>query len=230
MAVAIAKQTAVCKRFLHQIFSPRASWSIKAKRVEVGAKPIMVEDQVLRAWFCREVLPLEPRLMAYIARNWRAQDELADLRQEIYERVLTGASRGLPLLAAPYLFTTARNHLISRARRAQIISFELVADPEAVVSEADVLTPERHASGREELQRVQQGLEQLPRRCREILWLRKVQHMSSRAVAEKLGISVDVVDHQTSFGLRALVDFMLGGSGRIARGTRRPAKLRQVNE
>ncbi len=181
---------------------------------------MMIEDDALHAWFCREVLPLERALTAFIRRNWRAGSDVMDLRQDIYERVLTGASTGLPTQASAYVYTVARNHLISLARRERIVSIDLVADMEALTIDADPLTPERHATAREDLRRVQSGLDQLPARCREIISLRKVEGLSSREVATRLGIGIDAVDHQTCNGMRALVDYMLGGEGKILRRPR----------
>lgn len=51
----------------------------------------LADDGVLQEWFCNEVLPLEPALTAFIRRNWRELDDVIDIRQEIYERVLIGA-------------------------------------------------------------------------------------------------------------------------------------------
>jgi len=179
----------------------------------------MTAENSLNAWFCREVLPLEPGLMRFIRRHWRDTAEVPDLRQEIYERVLTGASREIPGHVPHYVFMIAKNHMINRARRARIIQFDVVADLEAVVVDADVLTPERQLSAREELQKVQAGLHRLPPRCREVIELRKIEGLSTREVAERLRIGINTVEQQTTHGMRALSDFMLGGTGRI----RRPA-------
>jgi len=185
----------------------------------------MVEDDALEQWFCREVLPLERSLTAFIRRNWRVESEVMDLRQDIYERVLGGASAGLPANVSGYVYTVARNHLITQAKRKAIVSIDLYAGIEGLPADADPLTPERHATARDELRRVQAGLDRLPARCREIVSLRKIEGLSSRDVAERLDIGIDAVDHQTSMGMRALADFMLGGEGRVARPLRRrPAK------
>lgn len=181
----------------------------------------MIDDEALEAWFRREVLPLERGLTAFIRRNWRVGAEVMDLRQDIYERVLGGASAGLPAKASAYVYTVARNHLITQAKRASIVSFDLFADIENLSIDTDPLTPERYVSARDELRRVQSGLDSLPARCREIISLRKIDGLSSRDVAERLGIGVDAVDHQTSMGMRALIDFMLGGDGKITRPARR---------
>lgn len=187
----------------------------------------MMDDRQLNEWFCREVLPLERSLTTFIRRNWKVMSDVPDLRQEIYERVLIGARRELPGRTAPYLFITARHHLINRAKRAKVISFDLVADLETIVIDADMLTPERHANAREELKRTREGIDRLPPRCREVLLLRKLENLSTREVAERLGVGIDTVEQQTVYGMRALVDFMRGGSGKIQRTGLRSSSRRE---
>ncbi|MEJ7926400.1 sigma-70 family RNA polymerase sigma factor [Sphingobium sp. AN641] len=180
----------------------------------------MVTNAALNAWFCREVLPREPVLTRFISRHWRSSDELLDIRQDVYERVLLGANRTLPDLAGPYIFTVARNVMINRARRAKIIKIDLVAELEQVVPDIDWLTPARHVEAREELRRVQAGLDVLPPRCREVLRLRKVEGLSTQEVSQQLGIGIDAVEKQMTLGMRALIDFMHGGDGRVQRPSR----------
>ncbi|MBO9710289.1 MAG: RNA polymerase sigma factor [Caulobacter sp.] len=182
----------------------------------------MVDDPTLRAWFFREIFPLEAALTRFIRRNWRNESDVADLRQEIYARIYAAARERLPLQPKPFLFTTARNHLINTAKRGQIVSFEHVADLESSPVAVDILTPERSLTARDELRLVQAGLERLPPRCREVVTLRKIEGLSTREVAARLNVGVDTVEQQMVHGMRALVDFMLGGSGRI----RRPSKPR----
>ncbi|WP_340318176.1 RNA polymerase sigma factor [Rhizorhabdus argentea] len=180
----------------------------------------MVTNAVLNAWFCLEVLPREPVLTRFIGRHWRSSDEVPDIRQDVYERVLLGASRALPELSGPYIFTVARNVMINRARRANIIKLGLVTELEQIVPDIDWLTPARHVEAREELTRVQAGLDVLPPRCREVLRLRKVEGLSTREVSQQLGIGIDAVEKQLTLGMRALIDFMHGGDGRVQRPSR----------
>jgi RNA polymerase sigma-70 factor (ECF subfamily) len=182
----------------------------------------MIDDVTLNDWFCMEVLPYERALTLFIRSNWRAVDEVMDLRQEIYERALVGARAGLPCHTRPYLYAVARNHLINRAKRARIVSFELIADLERLEGELDLLATDRHLSAREELRRAQLGLDRLPRRCRQVILLRKIEGLSTREVAQRLNISTDTVEKQMTLGMRALVDFMLGGTGKIVRGAATP--------
>jgi RNA polymerase sigma-70 factor (ECF subfamily) len=179
----------------------------------------MIDDTTLKAWFFREVFPLEPALTRYIRRNWRNEADIADLRQEVYAKVYNAARERLPLQAKAFLFTTARNHLINTAKRAQIVSFEHVADLETSPVAMDLMTPDRHLSARDELRRVREGLERLPPRCRQVVTLRKIEGLSTKEVAAQLNVGIDTVEQQMVHGMRALVDFMMGGSGRIKRGS-----------
>jgi RNA polymerase sigma factor (sigma-70 family) len=138
-----------------------------------------------------------------------------DLRHDVYELAISAARNGLPLATRPYLFMIARNHLINRAKRARIVSFELVADLELVDQDHEAFDPERHLGAREALRRVQEGLARLTPRVRQIVQLRKIEGLNIKETAHRLGIGSDAVRQQTSIGMRALTDYMLGGSGKV---------------
>ncbi|WP_232464059.1 RNA polymerase sigma factor [Brevundimonas diminuta] len=191
---------------------------------------VMVEDEELRAWFFREVFPLEAALTRFIRRNWRNESDVADLRQDIYTKVYTAAQRQLPIQARAFLFTTARNHLINTAKRAKIVSFDLVADLEASFPEAMSADLDRQLTARDELRRVQAGLERLPARCRQVMTLRRVEGLSTKEVAAHLNISVSTVEQQMVHGLRALTDYMMGGQGRIRRSPPKTAASKSESQ
>jgi len=171
----------------------------------------MPDDSEIRDWFRREVLPLERQLTHFIRHNWRVEDDVIDLRHDVYELAITGARQGLPLASRAYVFTIARNHLINRAKRARIVSFEQIADLELVDSDTTRFDTERHLSARDALRRVQEGLAKLTPRVRQIVLLRKIEGLNTKETAERLGIGSDAVRQQTSVGMRALTDHMLSG-------------------
>lgn len=206
-----------CALFLSRIL--RSHVSHRRGWVHQGEHVASLDDSALQEWFCCEVLCLEASLTAFIRRNWREADEVADLRQEIYERALIGARNGLPRHTNAYLYAIARNHLANRARRGKVVSIDFLADLE-VESLSGAFHPEPTLIARDELRRAVAGLERLPPRCREIVRLRKVEGLSTRAVAERMGVGIDTVEKQLSLGMRALADFMLGGAGRVQRPTR----------
>lgn len=170
----------------------------------------MGDDAEIRNWFRLEVLPLEGPLTAFIRRNWRNEADVIDLRHDVYELAIAGARRAIPNATRPYLFVIARNHLINRAKRARLVSFELVADLGSIETDMGCFDQERHLAAREALRRVEEGLATLTPRVRQIVQLRKIYGLNTRETAERLGIGLDAVRKQTSTGMRALTDYFLG--------------------
>ncbi|WP_353188991.1 RNA polymerase sigma factor [Pseudomonas sp.] len=187
----------------------------------------MREKQQIDDWFQREVLPLEPSLMRFLRRNWHNESDLTDLRQELYVRLYESALVAVPAHTRAFVFTAARNMLINHVRRGRIVSMEVVADLDALNIAIDTITPEQQISSREELHRLQTGLDRLPPRCREVVLLRRVEGLSQREVATKLGVGEDTVEKHMMYGMRALIDFMLGGLGRVQRKPVGAGKTRQ---
>lgn len=181
----------------------------------------MIDDHALAYWFRTEVLPLEGALTRFLRRNWRASQDVGDLRQDVYELTISGARRELPHNARAYLFTVARNHLINRSKRARIVAFDLMAEPEVVIADVDFHAAERHLTARDSLRRVQDGMNRLSPRIREIVELRKMDGLSARETASRLGIGLDAVNKQTGMGVRALANFVQGGRGLVVRQRRR---------
>jgi RNA polymerase sigma factor (sigma-70 family) len=177
----------------------------------------VINDVDLRDWFHREVLPLEGPLTRYIRRNCARGDDIMDIRQDVYAAALKGAHASLPERASSYLFAIARNNLINRSRREKIVSFELVADMESVHGNVEQDDFDRQLQARDELRRALEGIRRLPARCAEVVRLRKVEGYSTRETAEHLGVTTHTVERQLTLGMRALTDFMLGGTGKVQR-------------
>jgi len=170
----------------------------------------------LNDWFVTEVLPLEAALVRYLQRNWRVPHEVADLRQEVYVRVYEAAVVERPIAVKPFLFATAHNLLVARARREKIVSIETFADVDELGLATDDLSPERHAGGRLELGLLQRALEALPARCRQVVSLRRIAGYSQREVAGEMGITEDTVQRQIAIGMRQLAAAMLSNGVTLA--------------
>src|SRR6185437_15804496 len=166
----------------------------------------------VRAWFIREVLPLEPALMQYLRRNWRRRDDVADLRNDIYVQVFEAALKNLPEKPQQFVVTTARNLLIDRLRRERIVAMEAMADLDALEGAADAPGPERIAIARDELRLLQRAMERLPRRTQEIIVMRRVEGLSRAEISVRLGISQETVSAHVTDGMRALTEMLFGAT------------------
>ncbi|MFG6430735.1 RNA polymerase sigma factor [Roseateles sp. LYH14W] len=164
-----------------------------------------MNDEEVSRWFCAEVLPLEANLVRFLRKHWWEAGDIDDLRQEVFTRMFEqGRRQPPPESALAFMLTVARNLLVDTARRKQVVSIEAYADVDALAIGVEELTPERHHAGRSELRRLQAALDRLPARCREVVQLRKVDGLSQREVAARMGIAEDTVERQVSKGIRAL--------------------------
>ena len=162
-------------------------------------------------WFVREVLVHEQALMRFLRRNWRDQDEVPDLRQEVYVRVYESATRRVPDSPKSFLFATARNLLVDRVRHQRIVPITAVGDIEQLHVMEDELEPSRWLGGREALARLARALDRLPDRCREVVWLRRIEDLPQKEIARRLGISEKTVEKHIAKGSRMLADHFHGG-------------------
>ncbi len=167
-----------------------------------------------KAWFVREVLPLEAALTQYLRTHAKDRAAIDDLCQEVYARVYEAACRQIPHPAKPFVFATARNLLIDHVRREQVISIEAVADLDTLNVALDAPDAERNVIAREELRRLQSALDRLPRRAREAVTLKQIEGLSRREVAGRMGVSEDTVKRHIANAMAALADFLFGEDGR----------------
>ncbi len=163
-------------------------------------------------WFVREVLVHERALAMFLQRSWPHRDEWHDLRQEVYARVYEAAGRARPDAPKAFLFATARHLMTDRLRRSRVVSIEPVGDFESSnVYLIDEVSPERWTGTRQALKRVVEALDRLPDRCREVVWLRRVEELPQKDVASRLGISEKTVEKHLAKGMRLIADHLYGG-------------------
>jgi RNA polymerase sigma-70 factor (ECF subfamily) len=177
----------------------------------------------LDRWFASEILPHEESLTRFLARSWRQRDEVHDLRQEIYARVYQAAAARRPNLPKSFLFATARHLMTDRLRRNRVVSIEAMGD----LHDSNVLTdersPDRWLDARQMLKRLAEALDLLPDRCRQVIWLRRVEDLPQKQIAARLGISEKTVEKQIAKGTRLIAQYFYGGAAEELPRRRRSA-------
>jgi RNA polymerase sigma factor (sigma-70 family) len=167
-------------------------------------------DESLDSWFKREILVHEGSLLRYLARVWPNHNEIHDLRQDIYVRVYEAARTARPTAPRAFIFATARNLMVDHLRRRRVVSIEAIGDPDALNVLIDEVSPERRLNAWQELKRATRAVNKLPPRCREVVWLRKIEDLSVKDIADQLGVSVRTVEGQIRKGMRLLSDTVFG--------------------
>jgi len=169
-------------------------------------------DDSLNAWFAREILVHESALMRYLLRSWFRREEIHDLRQEIYVRVYEAAAKARPAMPKSFMFTTARHLMTDRLRRGRVVSIEAVGDLDALNVLIDEISPERRLGSRQDLKRLTDAFDRLPDRCREVVWLRRVEELPQKEVAARMGISEKTVEKQVAKGARLIAEYFYGSA------------------
>ncbi len=171
----------------------------------------------LEIWFVREVLPLEAALMQFLQHNWRNKNDIADLRQDVYERVCLAAQERWPDNTKAFVFRTARNLLVDRIRREHIVPIEAVEDVDALGVAIDEPGPERMVVARAELRRLQAALDRLPPRAREAIVLGRIEGLAGHEIAARMGVTEGVVSRHLASGITALADMLYGEEAKSRR-------------
>ena len=180
----------------------------------------------LEAWFVREVLPLEAALMQFLRHNWRNRSRhRRSAAGCLCARLRSGAKEN-SAPAKPFVFAIARNLLINRVRREQIVPIEAVADLDALGIAVDEPGPDRSVIAREELRRLAGGARPiaaaLPRSGRAAEDRRTV---APRDRARAWASPKTRFPNHLADGMRALADMLYGDAG--GEQERRPIERRR---
>jgi RNA polymerase sigma-70 factor (ECF subfamily) len=142
------------------------------------------------------------RLERFIARRIRGRQDIADVAQDVYVRILGIKDVDAIRNPAAYLFTVADNVIKERAvldrRRALSVDVDdqLVQHETAVLSFVDSELDDAKAAAR-----LREVLEQLSPKCRAAVLLQYEHGLSYREIGARLGVSTNMVKKYLSYAL-----------------------------
>ena len=159
-------------------------------------------------WFVEHVQPFEPSLRAYLRSAAPRHADIDDLVQESYLRLFRVREGEEIRSAKALLFAIARN-AVRDALREKMANREFsVTEMEALPVLDDASVAADIVSRREEHTLLAQAIRALPERCRQILILRKIHHLSQKEIAARLGISEHTVESLVSRGVRRCANYL----------------------
>ncbi|MBL8271144.1 RNA polymerase sigma factor [Steroidobacter sp.] len=174
-------------------------------------------------WIAANILPHEAELRAWLRRRVRAlQDsEIDDLVQEAFARIWASELAAIRNGRA-YFFATVRHLLAEYARRRRIVPIELLGEIESLnlISEEPGL--ERQVGARQELARLKVIVAALPAQCRRVFELCKLDGLSYRQAAGKMGLSEKTVENHLGRALARIADSLARSEPDIAEAPRQP--------
>ncbi|MEO6874674.1 MAG: RNA polymerase sigma factor [Opitutaceae bacterium] len=153
-------------------------------------------------WFKEEVYPHEYSLRLYLRGRFPDVRDVDDVVQETFLRTWTAGTTQSIRSVKGFLFTVARRlalDLIRTERRSPICAVSDLREVLTVSTEPNAADATTMA---QEAELLVDAIESLPRRCREIFLLRKIEGISQREIATRLGLSEQTVQVQSARGMR----------------------------
>lgn len=142
-------------------------------------------------------------LRRYLARLLGNATEAQDVAHDAYLRVYPAVTAQTPERPEALLYVTARRLAINRLKRRSISPLSREPMDEAT-AEAGTPGVAQQVMARQELALLEQAIAELPEGCRNVLLLRKVELLSHREIAGRLGIAISTVEKQHARALRLL--------------------------
>lgn len=142
-------------------------------------------------------------LRRYLARMLGNTSEAQDVAHDAYLRVYPTVTNQSAERPEALLYVTARRLAINRLKRRSIspvgtvpLNMDTAASSNPGVAQ--------QVMARQELRLLEQAIAELPEGCRAVLLLRKIELLSHREIADRLGIAVSTVEKQHARALRLL--------------------------
>lgn len=162
------------------------------------------------AWVGSNIIPHEGHLRTWLRGLSISEDEIDEVVQDSYVLLARMDSIAHIRNGRNYLFQTAKSVVLMKLRRDRVVPIDRLVEIEAL-SVADMSpTADQRASARQELDRVRRLIAALPDRCREIFQLRRIDGVSQREIAARMGVSEHVVEQQATRGLKLILKAIAG--------------------
>lgn len=175
-----------------------------------GSTPMSLQESEDSKWFATEVQPHAPALRAWLRAQYPTLTDIDDLLQETFVRILQMRSLHPDRMYAvkPLLFTTARHLALDQLRRRQVVRFDSLSEADSAQLPEDRPGICETVSRRQELQLLTEAIQALPKRCRQVLTLRKIYGLPQKEIAGQLGISEHTVEAQVGAGVRRCAEYL----------------------
>lgn len=126
--------------------------------------------------------------------------DIDDLMQEAYSRLWSAEYRHVSN-GRSYLFAVVRNLLIEQARHARIVPMVRLGEIDSLLIPSEEPGLDRRVGARQELERLERIVTDLPGQCRRAFQLQKFQGLSQREIAQEMNIKEKTVEKHLAVAL-----------------------------
>ena len=154
-----------------------------------------------------DIQSLAAKIRRALRRRGRSLDDADDLIQEAFLRLHVYCRDHAIRNTGGFLFRTALNLACDRNRRDRTAAIVPVALDELRLVDP-YPSPDEVCAGQERLQRMKAGLEAMSPRRREVFVLNRIEGYSFPQIAERLGITLSMVEKHAAKAILFLTDWM----------------------
>lgn len=167
--------------------------------------PDSMADPEMTRWFAKEVQPHEAALRGWLRSRYPTLSDRDDVVQESYMRLWRAKSRGPVNSPRAMLFVIARNLVLNHYRQLKRNGDVGEMDVSEVLDEgADVSD---QIARKQEYQLLNEAIQALPEKCREVFVLRRFYGMSQKDIAARMGIAEKTVEAQNFKAIKRCMEF-----------------------
>jgi RNA polymerase sigma factor (sigma-70 family) len=172
-----------------------------------------LDDPARHHWVASYILPHEGEVRGWLRRHVRTLNvhDIDDLLQEAYTRLWTAEYAHITN-GRGYLFAVIRNLLLEQARHARIVPMERLGEIDALLIPSEEPGPDRRAIARQELERLERVVAELPEQCRRAFQLQKFQSLSQKEIAVEMNIAEKTVEKHLAVALVRVLDALKEGT------------------
>ncbi len=154
--------------------------------------------------FTELVYAYDSQVKAYLRRSFPALRDVDDVVQESYLRIWQIWALQPISSASGLLFTVSRRIALNLMRRDRRSPLQPDSRADAVLISTGQPNAAESAISVEDLDRLAEAIESLPARCREVFVMRRIQGISQKEIASRMGLSEQTVQVQAARGLRKI--------------------------
>lgn len=157
-------------------------------------------------------LTCKSSLTRYIATFFVGREDIEDTVQETYLKALIAKETTDILSPKAFLFCVARNIALNKKARQEKIFMQNIGDFEDSIALQDEITPFDTLHSKEKWEAFCAAIDALPPQCRKIFLMQRVDGLSYKDIAKRLGISPRTVEKHLQKALqRCLEHLMMSG-------------------
>ncbi len=151
---------------------------------------------------------LRSSLMRYSSRYFKRPQEIEDVVQEAFVRVIEAQTNRKIQVTDSYLYRTTRNLALNTLDKSENKLTDTVGDllSQSVLLESASL--EEQFESRQRFELFCRAVRQLPVKCQRVFILRRVYGLSQKEIAERMGISVKTVEVHLTKAIVRCTDYM----------------------